>query len=159
MVKTKQDKWNKYFMDIAEVVRTRSDCLRPSVGAVLVNPNYRIIATGYNGAPKGIKNCNEGGCQRCLLRHKGKLKSGVDKDKCICVHAEENAIIQAAKEGTPTDGSFCYTTTLPCVHCAKIIIQAGIKSVFYNYHRDKKDTNLSLNLFKEAKIKLIKLGI
>ncbi len=150
MTQAKKDKWNKYFMDIAEVVRTRSDCLTRKVGAVIVNPNNRIIATGYNGSPKGIKNCNEGGCQRCALSVKGKISSGQQLDKCICVHAEENAVIQAANEGISTDKAICYCTNLPCVHCAKILIQAGISCVYY---RENYDSPLTVSLFKEAKLR------
>jgi dCMP deaminase len=153
-VKTKENNWNKYFMDIAIVVRTRSDCLTRSVGAVLVNKNHRIIATGYNGAPKGIKNCNEGGCERCLLKSKGKIASGEQLDKCICVHAEENAVIQAANEGISTNQTVCYCTNLPCVHCTKILIQGGIIKVYY---KEDYDSILSIALLKEAKIKLVKL--
>lgn len=151
----KEQKWNKYFMEITKVVRTRSDCLTRSVGAILVNNNNRIIATGYNGAPKGIKNCNEGGCERCFLKDKGKIASGVDLDKCICVHAEENAIIQAANEGISTNLASCYTTTMPCIHCTKILIQAGIKKVYYEENYDSK---LTVALFKKANIQLIKIN-
>jgi len=154
ITKAKEKKWNKYFMDIAEVVRTRSDCLSRTVGAVLVNKNNRIIATGYNGSPKGIKNCNEGGCERCTLSKKGKIKSGEQLDKCICVHAEENAVIQAANEGIATNENTCYTTTLPCVHCTKILIQAGIIKVYY---KEDYESKLSIKLFKEAQVKAIRI--
>ena len=155
VIETKEQKWNKYFLDIAEVVRTRSDCLTRDVGAVLVNANNRIIATGYNGSPKGIKNCNEGGCERCTLSKQGKIASGQQLDKCIRVHAEENAIIQAANEGISTNLATCYCTNLPCVHCAKILIQAGVKNVYY---KEDYDSKLTLALFKEAKVKLRKIS-
>jgi dCMP deaminase len=154
-ISAKEKKWNKYFMDIAQVVRTRSDCLTRSVGAVLVNSNNRIIATGYNGSPKGIKNCNAGGCERCLLKTKGKIASGEQLDKCICVHAEENAVIQAANEGISTNFAICYCTNLPCVHCTKTLIQAGISKVYYLEFYDSK---LSASLFKEANVPLTKIS-
>lgn len=156
MTKAKQDRWNKYFLDIAEVVRTRSDCLTRAVGAVLVNQNNRIITTGYNGSPKGIKNCNEGGCERCTLKIKGKVSSGEGLDKCICVHAEENAIIQAANEGISTDHSTCYCTNLPCVNCAKILIQAGVSKVYY---KEDYDSPLTKSLFRQAGLTFKKLTL
>ena len=154
MTKLKQKKWNKYFMDIAEVVRTRSDCLTRAVGAVLVNKNNRIITTGYNGSPKGIKNCNEGGCERCHLAKKGKIASGEQLDRCICVQAEENAVIQAANEGISTNETIVYCTNLPCVHCTKILIQAGISKVYF---KENYDSKLSIALFSQAKVQLLKI--
>jgi len=112
-------------MMIAEVVRTRADCLRRRVGAVIVK-DFRIVSTGYNGTPRGIKNCTEGGCLRCLLRSQGKLKRGEKEESCICLHAEQNAIIQAAYLGTSTKGATLYTTANPCSSCAKMLINAGI---------------------------------
>lgn len=112
-------------MMIAEVVRTRADCLRRRVGAVIVK-DFRIVSTGYNGTPRGIKNCTEGGCLRCLLRSQGKLKRGEKEESCICLHAEQNAIIQAAYLGTSTKGATLYATANPCSSCAKMLINAGI---------------------------------
>jgi deoxycytidylate deaminase len=83
----KKPNWDEYFMEIAKVVKSRADCLRRQVGAVIVK-DFRIVSTGYNGTPHGIKNCTEGGCDRCLLRHQLKLKSGENKESCICLHAE-----------------------------------------------------------------------
>jgi dCMP deaminase len=121
----KKPDWDAYFMMIAEVVRTRADCLRRRVGAVIVK-DFRIVSTGYNGTPRGIKNCTEGGCLRCLLRSQGKLKRGEKEESCICLHAEQNAIIQAAYLGTSTKGATLYTTANPCSSCAKMLINAGI---------------------------------
>jgi len=117
-------------MQLADVVATRSNCIRRSVGAVLVQ-DKRIIATGYNGTPHGVKNCDEGGCSRCTDREKGKLKSGEREELCVCIHAEQNAVIQAALHGVSTKGASLYTTIPPCSQCAKILINAGIKQVFY----------------------------
>jgi dCMP deaminase len=146
--------WDLYFMSIAEVVKTKSDCLSRSVGAVLVNNRNRIIATGYNGAPKGIKNCNEGGCERCTAKIKGTIKSGEQLDKCICVHAEENAITEAAFAGTATADTTVYCTNLPCMACAKILIQADTKKIVY---KDTYNSELTVNLLKQAKVQLVKL--
>lgn len=130
MGRMKRPNWNTYFMQLADVVATRSNCIRRSVGAVLVQ-DKRIIATGYNGTPHGIANCDEGGCNRCSERESGKLKSGEREETCVCIHAEQNAVIQAALHGVSTLGATLYTTIPPCSQCAKILINAGIKHVLY----------------------------
>lgn len=135
--------WNSYFMQIAHVVKLRSNCLRREVGAVIVH-EHRIISTGYNGTPSGITNCNEGGCPRCA----GKAESGSDLDQCVCAHAEENAIVQAARHGVALRDSFLYCTTSPCLTCAKMIITAGIRKVFYD--EQYSFSPLVRTLFKEA---------
>ncbi len=126
----KRPNWNMYFMQLADVVATRSNCVRRSVGAVLIQ-DKRIIATGYNGTPHGIQNCDEGGCIRCADRESGKLKTGEREETCVCIHAEQNAVIQAALHGVSTQGSTLYTTIPPCSQCAKILINAGIQHVLY----------------------------
>ena len=136
----KRPSWNTYFMQLADVVATRSNCIRRSVGAVLVQ-NKRIITTGYNGTPHGVKNCDENGCIRCAERESGKLKSGEREELCVCIHAEQNAVIQAALHGVSTSGSTLYTTIPPCSQCAKILINAGIKHVFY-----RKDSHFTQGL-------------
>lgn len=143
--------WDQYFLKIAHIVKERADCLRRQVGAVIVK-DFRILATGYNGTPHRIKNCSEGGCQRCLLRHKGKLKRGEDEESCICLHAEQNAIIQAAYLGISTKDATLYSTSNPCSTCAKMIINAGIIQVIcLKNHYDNK----GINLLKKAEIKVI----
>ncbi len=146
--------WDEYFMQIAETIKLRSNCLSAKKGAVLVK-DKRIISTGYNGSPKGIKHCNEGGCIRCTQRHLGKIKSGVFSEPCICCHAEENAIVQAAVHGISTDGATLYTSFTPCVNCAKMIINAQIKEVVGKtiYPDDAgtkllKDAGIKFRLFK-----------
>lgn len=129
----KQNKpsWDAYFLAIAQVAKRRADCLGSlHVGAVIVKDKY-IVATGYNGTPIGIKNCSEGGCDRCSRRSTGELKEGEEKEKCICVHAEQNAIAQAAYHGISTKGATLYATVKPCSACAKLIINAGIRTVVY----------------------------
>lgn len=153
MKKNKKPNWDDYFLKIAQIVKERADCLRRQVGAVIVK-DMRILATGYNGTPHGIKNCSEGGCQRCLLRHQGKLKRGEDEESCICLHAEQNAIIQAAYLGVSTKGSTLYSTSNPCSTCAKMIINAGIIQVIcLKNHHDHK----GLALLEKAGIKLKKI--
>lgn len=121
-------KWDEYFMQIANVVKTRSNCLDIQIGSVIVREK-RIVATGYNGTPMGIVNCIDGGCERCKLREEGKINHGEKKDLCICVHAEQNALLQSAYHGISTKGSVLYTTASPCSQCAKMIINAGITKV------------------------------
>ena len=129
----KRPSWDEYFMAIAHVVATRSNCRRRQVAAVIVKDN-RIISTGYNGTPKGIKNCNEGGCRRC----NSDVPSGHSLDECLCSHAEENAITQAAFHGISVKGATLYTTFSPCLMCAKMIINSGITEVIFNepYSKD-----------------------
>ena len=118
--------WDEYFMEIAHVVAKRSNCSRRKVGAVIMNRNH-ILSAGYNGTPRGVKNCFEGGCPRCA----GKTPSGKGLDECLCTHAEQNAICQAARYGVDISGSTIYITLSPCLTCAKLIINAGIKEVVY----------------------------
>ena len=124
--KRKRPSWDEYFMSIAQVAASRSNCRRRQVAAVLVR-DCRIISTGYNGTPRGIKNCNEGGCPRCSSH----APSGTALEECLCCHGEENAIVQAAYHGISVKDSTLYTTFSPCLLCAKMIINAGIKEVVY----------------------------
>jgi len=148
MTNKKRPSWDRYFLDLAKVVRGRSNCLRQSVGAVLVQGKH-IIATGYNGTPAGIKNCFDGGCERCLHRHKNVLKKNERKDLCICIHAEQNAILQSAFHGARSKGAVLYSTIAPCAQCAKTLINAGIsKVIFEENHSDDE----GLKLLKKAGI-------
>ena len=122
--------WDEYFMLQAELAKLRSNCLTRHVGAVIVR-NHRQIATGYNGTPPGVKNCFEGGCKRCQLRMEGKIESGASLDRCLCNHAEANAIMHCAILGieTGTEGAILYTTFVPCLECTKMAITIGIKKI------------------------------
>ena len=136
------DSWDQYFLKIAETVSTRSSCSRRKVGAVIVKDHY-ILSTGYNGTPKGLPNCNEGGCPRCS----GTAPSGTGLLECLCSHAEENAIVQAAYHGTSIKDGTLYCTISPCLHCSKMIINAGItRVVFSNFYQksDSKDPAIQL---------------
>lgn len=126
-VKTERPDWDEYFMEIAKVVAMRSNCSRRHVAAVIVK-DKRIISTGYNGTPRGIQNCNEGGCPRC----NSNAPSGTKLEECLCSHGEENAIVQAAYHGISIKDGVMYTTFSPCLMCAKMIINAGIREVIYN---------------------------
>ncbi len=141
--------WDQYFMEIATLVAKRSTCLRRAVGAIIVK-NKRILATGYNGAPSGIRHCAEVGC----LREKMQVASGERHELCRGIHAEQNAIIQAAYHGVPIQGASLYCTNLPCSICTKMLINAGIKKIYY---RSGYADQLSKELLEETKIELIKV--
>lgn len=142
--------WDDYFMGIAEVVALRSNCIKRKVAAVIVK-DRRVISTGYNGTPRGVKNCNEGGCPRCSRFG----TQGSQLDECFCSHAEENAITQAAYHGVNLRDASLYTTFSPCLICTKMIINTGIQKVIYRaaYSLDK----ISLRLLREAKVKTERL--
>lgn len=137
-------------MDIAELVAKRSTCLRRAVGAIIVK-DKRILTTGYNGAPTGIKHCIETGC----LREKLNVPSGERHELCRGIHAEQNAIIQAAFHGASIKGATLFCTNQPCSICAKMIINAGIIKVYY---RDGYADSMAREMFKEAGIEVIKIG-
>ncbi len=144
--------WDRYFMNIAEVVATRSNCMRRHVAAVIVKDG-RIISTGYNGTPRGIKNCYEGGCERCASTAPAGTKLG----ECLCSHGEENAIVQAAYHGIAVKDSKIYTTFSPCLICSKMIINAGIREVVYQNRYALDDS--ARKILKEAKVKTRALKI
>lgn len=116
--------WDAYFMEITHVVATRSTCLRRQVGAVIIK-DRRILATGYNGAPSGLAHCREVGC----IREEQKVPSGERHELCRALHAEQNAILQAALYGVSIQGATIFCTTHPCIMCAKMVINAGMKEV------------------------------
>lgn len=142
--------WDEYFIQIAHVIKTRSNCIRGHVGAIIVK-NKQIISTGYNGTPIKIKNCFEGGCERCWERNEGKIKSGEKKETCICLHAEQNALLQAAYHGISTNGADMYMTDSPCLQCAKMIINSGIKKIIAE---KQFSDELGIKLLKQADIEL-----
>jgi dCMP deaminase len=139
--------WNDYFLEVADLVATRSTCLRRQVGAVLVR-DKRIISTGYNGAPRKLKHCSEVGC----LRTERDIPSGERYELCRGVHAEQNAIINAAYYGISTQDTVMYCTHQPCIICARIIINAGIEKVV---HRGDFRDDIALELMREAGIELV----
>jgi len=118
----------EYFMGIAMAVRERANCLGSRVGAVLVLGD-RVIATGYNGTPENMPNCDEGGCERCANRER--FEHGTGYDLCICVHAEQNALLSAARFGTAVESCVIYTTMRPCFGCTKELLQAHIHAVYF----------------------------
>ncbi|MDD1765656.1 MAG: cytidine/deoxycytidylate deaminase family protein [Methanomassiliicoccales archaeon] len=129
---------------MAELVGTRSTCLRRQVGAVVVKEK-RVLTTGYNGAPKGLSHCGELGC----IREQNQIESGTRHELCRGVHAEQNAVIQAAYFGVSIKDAAMYTTNFPCVLCSKIIVNAGIKEVVY---KDQYVDKLSVDILNESKV-------
>lgn len=142
--------WDEYFMQMAELTAKRSTCIRRQVGAVIVKDRH-IIATGYNGAPRGLKHCDElGGC----LRQKLGVPSGQRHELCRALHAEQNAIIQAATLGQSIEDGTIYVTHQPCVICAKMIINAGIKRIVV---REAYPDEMATEILNEAGIRVIHL--
>lgn len=141
--------WDEYFMGICDLVAQRSTCTRRKVGAVLVK-GRRILCSGYNGAPAKVPHCSETGCLRAKLN----VPSGEKHELCRGVHAEQNAIIQAAFHGIGVSDSILYCTNQPCSICAKMIINAGIRTVYY---KDGYDDPLTREMFDDAKVTLHQL--
>jgi len=143
--------WDEYFMQMAELTAQRSTCLRRQVGAIIVKEKH-IIATGYNGAPKGLPHCEElGGC----LREKLEIPSGERHELCRALHAEQNAIIQAATLGQSIEGATIYITHQPCIICAKMIINAGISRIVI---RRGYPDEMSRGMLREAGLKVELIG-
>jgi len=138
--------WDSYFMTLSELAAQRSNCMKRRVGAILVR-NNRILATGYNGTPRGLKNCNEGGCVRC----NGIARSGEALDECLCLHAEENALLEAGRERVG-DGAVLYCNTCPCLRCSVKIVQTGVKEVVYNFAYSMDEA--SAKVFEQAGVQL-----
>lgn len=143
--------WDEYFMQMAELTAQRSTCLRRQVGAIIVKEKH-IIATGYNGAPKGLPHCEElGGC----LREKLEIPSGERHELCRALHAEQNAIIQAATLGQSIEGATIYITHQPCIICAKMIMNAGISRIVI---RRGYPDEMSRGMLREAGLKVELIG-
>lgn len=149
MSEHKRPTWDEYFMAIVDDVATRSTCCRRKVGAILVK-DKRVIATGYNGGPTGLAHCLDIGC----LRQKLGIPSGQQHELCRGVHAEQNAIIQAARYGVHTDGSILYCTTQPCAQCTKMLLNAGVTEIVF---REGYPDGLALELLNESQITFRKI--
>jgi dCMP deaminase len=144
--------WDEYFMNIAKVVASRSNCIKRKVAAIIVS-DKRVISTGYNGTPRGTRNCNEGGCPRC----NNLAASGTALEECLCSHGEENAIVQASYHGVPLKDAIIYSTFAPCLQCAKMIINSGIREVIYNMDYPLNES--AFRLFQEAGVFIRKLKV
>lgn len=147
MTQGKRPSWDSYFMQMAEVVAGRSTCLRRQVGAVIVK-DRQILSTGYNGSPSGLRHCDEVGCLRQTLS----VPSGERVEICRAVHAEQNALVQAAKHGVAIAGADLYTTHQPCVLCTKLLINVEIRRVVYTHSYPDQ---LAVAMAKEAGLELV----
>ena len=130
---------DQYMMGIAEAVKARANCQGSRVGALLVLEG-RIVSTGYNGVPSNMKNCDQGGCERCA--NPEQYPSGTGYDVCICVHAEQNALLAAARFGIAVEGAMLYSTMRPCFNCSKELLQANVKGVVYLEEWQPRDQSL-----------------
>ncbi|ETA67603.1 MAG: dCMP deaminase [Methanolobus sp.] len=148
---TERPSIDEYFLEIATVVAKRSTCLRNRVGAVIAR-DKRILSTGYNGAPRNMEHCLDIGC----IRQQNNIASGTRHEKCRAVHAEQNAIIQAALHGVSTDGATLYCTHQPCILCAKMIINSNIKKVVYIQPYPDAD---SLVFFEESGVEVVNIPV
>ena len=146
--------WDEYFMLQAELAKLRSNCIARQVGAVIVKKN-RQIATGYNGTPPGMRNCYEGGCERCMQRAKGGIKTGEGLERCLCSHAESNAIMHCAIFGIDAgaQGATLYTTLTPCMECTKMAITMGIRRFVCLDRYTESDHNLA----RDAGIEVVQM--
>jgi len=140
--------WDDYFMEIVDLIKTRSTCMRRQVGALIVK-DRRILATGYNGAPTGCRHCEEVGC----IREQFQIPSGQRHELCRAIHAEQNAIVQSSYLGVSIKDSTIYVTSQPCVLCSKMIINSGIKKIVF---RGEYPDPLAMELLKEAGIRVVK---
>ena len=142
--------WDAYFMGMAKLAASRSSCLRRAVGAVIVK-DRRLLATGYNGVPSGVTHCEVVGC----LRERLKVPSGERHELCRGLHAEQNAIIQAAYHGVSIRGAHLYCTNLPCIICAKMLINAGVRRIIY---LEGYSDTLTREMLDEVGMELLKLA-
>jgi dCMP deaminase len=143
--------WDTYFMEMAHLAARRSTCLRRAVGAVLVK-DRRVLATGYNGVPSGVTHCEEAGC----LRDRLNVPSGERHELCRGLHAEQNAILQAALHGVSIQGASLYCTNHPCIICAKMIINAGVRRIVY---AEGYSDSLSAEMLSEVDVELVRLEV
>ncbi len=146
--------WDVYFMIQAVLAKLRSNCITRQIGAVIVKDN-RQISTGYNGTPSGILNCYEGGCKRCIDRFKGYIKSGENLERCVCVHAEANAIMQCVMFGNAgsTKNATLYSTLSPCIECSKMAITVGITRVVILSHYEEDGAEI----LRQMNVQIIKM--
>lgn len=148
-IKMNRPNSKEYYMMMAELAATRSTCMSRSVGAVIVK-NKQVISTGYNGAPRKLTHCKDAGC----IRRELNVESGKRHELCRGVHAEQNAVLQAAMYGTSVKGATVYSTTYPCIICAKILINAGIRRIIY---RDSYKDKLSAEILEQSDVEVKKL--
>jgi dCMP deaminase len=143
--------WDEYFARMAQLVASRSTCLRRHVGAVIVKDRM-VLSTGYNDTPRGVPNCGDGGCARCA----SDAPTAVGLDTCLCIHAEMNCVIQAAYHGVSINGATIYVTHQPCLTCAKMLVNAGIRRVIFT--GDYPDA-AARTLMEDAGVELLRFGV
>ena len=149
--------WDEYFVQIAQLTSQRSNCIKRRVGCIIVKEN-RILSLGYNGTPRRMKNCYEGGCKRCVDQYKEKEQtSGKNLDLCMCLHAEENAMLFLSKADLVE--STLYVTLIPCISCVKKIIQCGINRIVYIEDYNKDISTISKSILAEIGISIDKFII
>ncbi len=142
--------WEEYFFSIANLTKDRSNCVKRKVGCIIVKDN-RILSLGYNGTPSGILNCYDGGCKRCNTE----LQSGEMLDTCLCLHAEDNALLFLSK--SKLKDSSMYVTLIPCIGCAKKIVQCNIKNIFFGEYYNEDLDKMTIELLKKNNINIIKM--
>lgn len=140
--------WDTYFVKMAHLASTRSTCLRRHVGAVIVKDRM-VLSTGYNDTPRGVPNCGDGGCGRCA----SDVPSGTSHDTCLCIHAEMNCVLQAAYHGVSVAAGTLYCTYLPCLSCAKVLVNVGIRRIVFEGHYPDP---LSLELLTRANVEVVR---
>ena len=146
--------WDEYFLEITKLTATRSNCLRKQVGCIIVK-NNRIIGTGYNGTPQNTINCVDGGCERCA--NTDKYKSGEKLDLCLCLHAEENALLFSSKDDIKDSTLYC--THFPCIGCTKKIVQCQVSKVIYINDYCSEVETFSMNMFKSSNVEVAKISL
>ncbi len=142
--------WDEYFMNLAHLAATRSTCVRRQVGAVIVKDRM-VLSTGYNDTPRGLRNCGDGGCSRC----RSDAPAGTGLEACLCLHAEQNAIVQAAYHGVALAGATIYCTHQPCLTCAKLIVNAGLVRIVYEHPYPDA---LAEEMLTEAAVEMVRLS-
>ena len=152
--------WDSYFLAIANITRLRSNCIKRKVGSLVVKNNI-VVGLGYNGTPKNTPNCFDNGCERCYSQHQQKQinntsTQGIDLDKCICIHAELNAILAA---NCNLQNAVLYSTLEPCINCAKAIVQCGITKIVFINHYEHTNKRITQNLYKQANVQTTQLHI
>lgn len=152
--------WDKYFLSVAFLAKSRSNCIKRKVGCVIVNSRNHIVSTGYNGTPHGLKNCLEGGCERCSLQYHSKQlyntsTKGQNLDLCICLHAEQNAFLHSQQ--ADLRDCILYSTLRPCIECTKSIIQSGIKKVVYSEEYNETFLEITNKMFRQTGVTILKL--
>jgi dCMP deaminase len=156
-MKDTRPSWDNYFLKIALLTSERSNCIKRKVGAIIVKDN-RILSLGYNGTPFGMKNCFDGGCTRCIDQwNKKENNSGTNLDLCMCLHAEDNALLFVSQNDIKN--ATIYITLFPCITCLKKILQCKIKRIVYIEDYNTEIQKMTFSLIEDANIKIEKITL